>query len=105
MSLVDGILLLTLAAICALGGCAFLALSQGRNWRTVMGKGQASGLTRPLGWTLIGVSLVPCIIRDGASFAALLWPLLLAAASVTVALLLAYAPSGLKPIASVLLSK
>ena len=100
MSFVVGVLLLALAAICALIGCACLALSQNRNWRTVMGKGQASGFTRPLGWTLIGVSLVLCIIRDGGSFAALLWPLLLAAAGFAVAMLLAYAPSGLKPMAS-----
>ena len=98
MSLVLSILLLAVAAICAFIGCACLALSQPRNWRTVMGKGQAHQATRPTGWGLVGLSLIFCVARDGGSFAALLWPLLLAGAAFLVAMVLTYRSRWLKPV-------
>ena len=99
MSLAVSVLLLALAALSAFLGCSYLALSQPRNWRTVMGEGAAHKAARPIGWGLIILSLILCIARDGGSFAALLWPLLLAGAAFLVAMLLAYQPSTLRPMA------
>lgn len=99
MSFLLGFLLLALAVLAALIGCAWLALSQSRHWRTVIGVGKAHAVTRPVGWGLIGLSLIFCAARDGASFAALLWPLLLAGAAFTVAMTLAYNPRTLSIIA------
>ncbi|MEM6898552.1 MAG: DUF3325 domain-containing protein [Pseudomonadota bacterium] len=92
-------LLLGSAALAAVLGCSWLSLSQPRHWRTVIGVGKAHPLTRPLGWGLIGLSWIFCMARDGASFAALLWPLLIAGAALIVAMTLAYRPRVLSSIA------
>ena len=94
--------MLVVAGALSLGGSALLALSQPRNWRTVAGQGAARPATRPLGWVFVGLALVVCVIRDGGGFAALQWPLLLAGAAFTVAMVLAYRPSVLRPLAAVL---
>ncbi|MEM8682932.1 MAG: DUF3325 family protein [Pseudomonadota bacterium] len=101
MSLVIGILCLALAFLSAFAGCTLLALSQGRNWRLVSGAylpDTARRLARFLGCSLSVVSLGICIFLDGGSFAALLWPLLLAAAALLLAMVIAYWPTALKPI-------
>lgn len=87
-------------SICA-GGMAFLALSQPRNWRTV---GVASPVwphLRRAGWGLVLLSLAMTILREGPSFAALVWPMLCAAAAMLVGFTLAYRPQWLKPMATV----
>lgn len=99
MSFAGGLVWLGLAALSALIGCALLALRQQRNWRIVVGEGAARNGTAASGWSLIGLSFAFCVIRDGGSFAALLWPLLLAGAAFAVAMLLAYRARWLKPLA------
>ena len=91
-TLVEAILLLVALLHCLLG-CSLLALSHARNWRKVL---EDRSATPPkfawLGWTLVLSALVPCVGRDGASFAALLWPLVFAAGAVATALTLTYRP-------------
>lgn len=80
---------------------ALLALSQDRNWRTV-GLAQARApYGRGLGWAFLTASLVPVLLRDGLSFAALLWPMLIAASAIGVAMILAYRPALLRPLARI----
>lgn len=82
--------LFVISLFVAIGGCLSLALSQRRHWQAV-----PSSTSRPpkplrlVGWTLISLSLVIVIFRDGASFGVLVWPLLIGFASlVTVATLI-----------------
>ena len=96
-----GIMLLIAAVAMALAGCAYLALSQGRHADAVLGRGAdwpMKKAARPLGWCLVMASLGPCVLRDGGGFAALLWPLILSAAAITVAMVIAYRPRWLQPL-------
>ena len=90
-------------AILSLLGCLALAMSQTRNRRRVLGHQRAhtapSWLT-PAGWCLLGISLWICVLRDGASFAAVLWPLSVASSSFVVAMAIAFMPKGLRWILS-----
>lgn len=89
-----------LAAVCAFAGCALLALSQPRHWQAVTGSATIPPRSsRRLGGGLVLASLVTCIWRDGASFAALLWPLLLMAGALGVSAVLAWRPASLRPLA------
>ena len=100
-----GIACLGLAVTLSLFGFALLALSQDKHWRTVAGaKGPppSKALVRGAGWTLVLVALAPCVVRDGGAFAALLWPLLLTVCAFGVAMLIAYRPRWLRPIADVM---
>jgi hypothetical protein len=98
-------LLFTCAVISAIVGCALLALSQERHWKAVTGKAQGAGQRfRLAGWLLLIASLVCCILCDGASFAALLWPLLAMLAAFAVAAALTWRPALLHPLASMFLS-
>ena len=83
-------------------GCALLALSQSRNWRKVSGDSKTDPLRSVrAGWALVMLALLPCVLRDGGSFAALLWPLLFACGAMTTALLLTYKPQWLRPLARI----
>lgn len=94
---------LFLAFVLCFAGCAFLALSQTRNWRAVVDDRKSKPpRVAKLGWTLVLLGLVPCIVRDGASFAALEWPLVFAAAAMSTAMILAYRPSVLRPATRIL---
>lgn len=89
---------LVLAFLICFSGCALLALSQARNWRAVVNNRKAKPpRIAKWGWTLIALGLIPCVARDGASFAALLWPLVFAASAMSVAMVLAYRPTILRP--------
>lgn len=89
---IDAALLLSAALLCVLG-CTLLALSQARNWRKVLSDRNGNPPnTAWLGWTLVLTALVPCVMRDGASFAALLWPLVFAAGAMATAMTLTYRP-------------
>ncbi len=95
-------LLSVCAALAALLGCAALALSQARHWKAV--NAVAAPPPRALrlaGWALITASLACCIACDGASFAALLWPLLVGGAALVVAAALTWRPAFLRPLAAV----
>ncbi len=92
-------LLSVCAALAALLGCAALALSQERHWKAVaMRASPPPRAVRPLGWALVTASLACCIACDGASFAALLWPLLVGGAALGVAAALTWRPALLRPI-------
>lgn len=92
--------LLVLAYALCVVGCALLAFSQTRNWRLVMGDRKAQPpRTAVVGWLFILIAVIPCIVRDGGSFAALLWPLVFAAGAMSVAMVLTYRPEWLKPLA------
>ena len=91
-TLVDAVLLLVALLLC-LSGCSLLALSQDRNWRKVLDDRNATPpIFAWLGWTRVLSAFVPCVARDGASFAALLWPLLFAAGAGAAAMVLTYRP-------------
>ncbi|MEM1143333.1 MAG: DUF3325 family protein [Pseudomonadota bacterium] len=95
-------LLICASGLC-LSGCLLLALSQRRNWRVVLSDRAASPPNvASAGWLLVFLALVPCTVRDGGSFAALVWPLLFASAALATAMTLAYRPTWLKPVAYVL---
>ncbi|MEO0421955.1 MAG: DUF3325 domain-containing protein [Pseudomonadota bacterium] len=94
-------LLLALASGSCLLSASLLALSQQRNWRAVTAAPYPSAIrstARPLAYGLMGLALMLCVARDGGSFAALLWPLLLGAAGLAVTLVIAYRPRWLRPL-------
>lgn len=94
--------LLIISAIFALIGCASLALSLPRNWRSVTSvplAEQSGAIVRRSGWLALSLALVACIWRDGASFAALTWPLLFALGAFSVAMALSYRPMLLRIVA------
>ena len=98
MSVAD-LALLLLGMMTALLGGVFLALSQARNWRTVMGAPPVKFTSRAasgIGWVFVLLSLVVCVVRDGWGFAAILWPMLLGSASGIIALILAFRPASLR---------
>jgi hypothetical protein len=98
--------LLACAVLTAIAGCVCLALSQERHWRTVTGA--APRASRPLrlsGWTLLTAGLACCIAADGASFAALLWPLLAMLGALLTAAVLTWRPGWLQPLTRLLAPK
>lgn len=101
MSTLAATALLAIAySLCTIG-CALLALSQSHHFRNVLDDRSAKPpkLAR-FGWALVLLSLIPCVLRDGGSFAALLWPLVFAASAMTIGMTLAFRPRWLRPIAS-----
>lgn len=91
--------LMILALVSACAGCALLGLSQARHWQAVTASPSPPPRTlRRVGWGLLLASLMFCILRDGASFAALLWPLLIMAGALIAALLLTWWPAALRPL-------
>ena len=92
--------LLIASAGASLAGCFALAMSQPRNRRRVYGHGRKvhpPRLLRPAGWALILVSLPLSAARDGLSFAAVTWPLIVAAAAFSAAMWLAFYPLRASP--------
>lgn len=91
--------LLIAAGLAGLGGCLALALSQHRHWQAAMRSGSLPPRwARRLGWSLIAASLGLLIMRDGASFAMLFWPLLIGAGALLTAGLLSWKPTLLSPL-------
>lgn len=91
-----------LAWVSMLLGCVCLALSQRRHWRAAGGAGPRPRFLKLAGLAATGLSLLVCVAGDGGSFAALLWPLLFAAAALLTALLLTYRVYWLGPVARLL---
>lgn len=92
---------LALAILTAWIGGALLALSQARNWRAVTRAAHtpsAVRAARAMGWLLVIVSFALCVLRDGWSFAAILWPFVLALAASLVAMILSFRPQWMKPL-------
>lgn len=91
------------AALTAWFGCVCLALSQDRHRKTVNGGVPKRPVPlRIAGWLLGAASLGLCIARDGGSFAALMWPLLLAGGALATAVLLTWRPTALSPMTTFL---
>lgn len=94
-----GIALLLLAGATSLTGCLALALSQPRNRRRVFGHGAgeaAPDWLRPSGWSLLGLSLLICLMSEGISFGAVLWPMTFAVSSLLTAGILAIIPGRIR---------
>ncbi|MEM7687533.1 MAG: DUF3325 family protein [Pseudomonadota bacterium] len=98
-------LLVIAYSLCTIG-CALLALSQSHHFRKVLDDRSAKPpkLAR-FGCALVLLSLIPCILRDGGSFAALLWPLVFASGALTIGMALAFMPYWLRPLAIVWIKK
>lgn len=85
-------------------GFAWLALAMETHWQQVRGgmapssKGRVA--LRVLGVLFLAISLGLCLWADHASMAALVWPMALASGAVTVAMLLAWRPRWLAPLAA-----
>jgi hypothetical protein len=93
-------LLLLAALLAALLASALLALSQRKHWQALTGGPSCPGpAPRRLGWWLIATSLAVTLLRDGASFGALAWPMLLGCSGLMTAMVLAFAPHALRPLA------
>ena len=94
------LLSLAASALLALIGCQALALSQQRHWSRVMSTAptpRTAKFARRIGWAAILLSLAISIGTEGPGFAALLWPLFMAAGAFIVALTIAYAPGRYRP--------
>lgn len=92
--------LLSAALLAAVLGSVMLALSQRRHWQAVTGSPLSAGRPpRRLGSLLLAASFVLTILRDGASFGALSWPMLAGFSALFTAMLLAWAPQALRPLA------
>ncbi|MEO0410574.1 MAG: DUF3325 domain-containing protein [Pseudomonadota bacterium] len=87
--------------LCLLG-CSALSVSQRRHWRALVGPEVTANRRFALvvGWLSIFTALALFIWHQGASFGILLWMLVTGAAVLATALLLAYKPQALRPIAS-----
>lgn len=101
-------LYLGLATLLSLFGFALLALSQRRH-RWALAGAQAHlkypvKYVRAAGWVSICLALIPCVLRDGGSFAAVLWPLILGACAFAIAMALTYRPRWFRPLSRLLLS-
>lgn len=91
---------LTLAA--CIFGMAWLALSMTVHWQQACSALPAATRLRRLrlqGWLALAVGLGCALAADHPGMAMLVWPLALAVAAFTVALLLAFRPHWLRPLA------
>lgn len=88
------------AAVLALAGAGWLALTMEVHWRQVHDGPQPGvatrGVLRMLGALALLASLLLCLMSDRASMAVLVWVMLLAVGVVSVALMLAWRPEGLR---------
>lgn len=92
---------LLLAAGGSLAGMGWLALSLEAHWQQVVGKGchltpARQRQLRAGGYASLLLALAACLLADHPSMAALTWPMLLAAAALSQALLLAWQPHLLR---------
>jgi len=93
-------LLLSFALLSSVAGLAWMALAMEVHWQQARGthgqpgRGTVIGL-RALGVVALLVSLLACLRADHASMAVLVWVMSLTAASVVVALTLAWRPRWL----------
>ena len=93
---------LTLAWLGCVVGMGWLALAMEAHWHQVRGgespTRRVATLLRLLGVAALGASLLACLRADHGSMAALVWPMLLALAAVSIALVLAWRPRLLWPL-------
>lgn len=95
-------LLLAAAGLALYFGFACLALAMPEHWAQACGEDDAppgsTGL-RPVGFAVLALAFVLCLLRDGPSFGSLLWVVMACASAVAVALSLAWKPRLLLPLA------
>lgn len=92
---------LAVGFVACIGACACLALSQLRHWRTLGDRTSPPTALGIAGWVLLFAGLIACVVADGGSFAALMWPLMFASSAFLVAMALSYRPQLLLPLARV----
>ncbi|MEM1147644.1 MAG: DUF3325 family protein [Pseudomonadota bacterium] len=102
MTILLSISLFLLTALACWFGLLLIALSQRRNWRTLGLDGAGMRIARPLGWALLVAAFGLSWLRDGMSFAMLIWPMLIALSAISIALLLAHRPSILRVFAKMI---
>lgn len=85
-------------------GLCLLALSQARHWRQVGAGVAPHRRLRAVGTLLLAFGMVLVVMRDGASIAVLIQFMLLAAAALSVTLVLAFKPRLLKILARAFIS-
>lgn len=95
---------LCLAALCAVAGMGWLALSLEVHWRQVVGRdavlcGGATARLRRAGGLALVLCAVCCFIADRPSMAVLVWWMLLAGAGLLIAQALAWRAHWLRPLA------
>ena len=91
-------------ALLILIACSFLALSQDRHLKKVVGvKLQERKASKLSGGVLLILSFALLVVSEGMGYALLLWILLIACASFIVALVLSYKPTLLNPVIIVLI--
>jgi hypothetical protein len=98
----NALILLSIAVVLTLLACASLALGLPRNWKLVTGEALAEPvqtIVRRTGWTALFMALLTCVLRDGAGFAVLIWPLLFALAAFVTAMALSFRPVVLRSLA------
>lgn len=87
-------------------GFVLLALSQDRHWHEAGGQRQCPPrmrrMLRPAGYALLIVALVLALMRDGASFGALLWATTISAGAFAVVCTLTWRPRWLRPLVRLL---
>lgn len=95
--------LIEVGLVLALHGVALalLALTQDKHARAVLGRAVSAGAARcrALGVVGLALSLALAVATRGAAFGCLLWILLWSLNGLVVALLLAWLPRGLRPLA------
>lgn len=85
----------------AFAGFCLLALAMLRHREQMLGKGATGrwqAYARPLGWLLLGLSLIPCVAAHGWSMGIVWWLGVLTAAVAPIMLLLTYRPRLLLPL-------
>ncbi len=93
---------LLIAVVSSVLGMGWLALAMDVHWKQVRASSlSAASATRLrcLGGSFLLLSLCTCLAADHASMAALVWVMLLAVAALAIALVLAWRPRLLAPLA------
>ena len=94
--------MMTIASLClAFTGFCLLALAMPRHRDQMLGKGvpgRRQPYARPLGWLLLGLSLVTCAIDHGWSMGSVWWLGVVTAAAAPIVLALTYRPRMLMPL-------
>ena len=80
-------------------GCILLAMSQTRYWRATKTTQTPPRWLRPAGFLFLLFALYARVQLDGSSFAALLWPLVLALTAFLTTMLLTYKSAWLHRLA------
>ena len=83
-------------------GLACLALAQDKHWKTQNIHSRRQAWVAPIGWGSLALSLLLAWVSQGATFGSLIWLLLLPPCGYALALILAWRPQWLRPLARLL---